>query len=107
MVVVVVCGHQALGRGCAGSVGTPVSTSCSRNTATAATTPNHPTASSISLLRIFITYRGRLALVVTGMLLQDVQGFDSELALQLTLGLARALSASSPPETLLPYGEKE
>lgn len=75
MVVVVVCGHQALGRGCAGPVSTPVSTSCSPNTATAASTSNHPAASPISLLRIFITYRGRLALVVTGMLLQDIQGF--------------------------------
>lgn len=75
MVVVVVCGHQALGRGCAGPVYTPVTASCSPNAAAAATTPNYPTASPISLLRSFITYRGRLALVVTGVLLQDVQGF--------------------------------
>lgn len=57
--VVVVCGHQALGRGSAGPVDTPVTTSCSPNTATAATTPNYPTASPISLLRIFITYLER------------------------------------------------
>lgn len=75
MVVVVVCGHQALGRGGAGPVYTPFAAACSPNAAAAAATPDHPTASPISLLRRFITYRGRFALVVTGMLLQDVQGF--------------------------------
>lgn len=57
--VVVVRGHQALGRGCAWPVGTPVSTSCSPNAGTAAATPSHPTASPISLLRIFIIYLER------------------------------------------------
>lgn len=56
MVVVVVCGHQALGRGGAGPVYTPFTGACSPDAAAAATAPNHPTASPISLLRSFITY---------------------------------------------------
>lgn len=35
------------------------------------------------------------------------RALDSELDLQLTLGLARDLSLSSLPDALLPYGEKE
>lgn len=56
MVVVVVCGHQALRRGGAGPVHTPFSPACSPDAATAATPPNHPTTSPISLLRRFISY---------------------------------------------------
>lgn len=54
-------GHQALRRGGAGPVNTPFTPACSPDAATAATTPNHPTASPISLLRSFITYLERKA----------------------------------------------
>lgn len=56
MVVVVVGGHQALGRGGTGPVCAPLTGARSPDAAAAATTPNHPTASPISLLRSFITY---------------------------------------------------